>query len=208
MWKVTDRARRQNRLDTGGAGATEGEKLAEADHRVGWPELDRSVKGAARLVEDLVQSLLSDRAVEYDPGPRMTADAVPGQGRQHRRYFKIGEACKIVGVPAWTLRYWERYVFQLRSVRRRNGRRYYSPYQLKVACAVARLITEKGYTLEGACKQLEGELAESHASQALASGKELLESCQQFIAAAERILAISGAEQEAGNGINKDQCTI
>jgi len=188
---------------------------------INWEELDLAVEEAASRAAELMRILGGTQQGDSTstglntPSTHSSAAPLPapallemhgpapsapkrGKSRVQRRYYKIGEVSVIVGVPVWTLRYWERYVFQLRAVRRRNGRRYYSPYHVNIATTISRLMKE-GYTLEGACRQFDSLHHPGQEALPLAVGCELLKYCQQLIAAAEHIRTISRAVSDAGD---------
>lgn len=64
----------------------------------------------------------------------------------------IGELAAETGIAAHILRYWERNVAALKPLRRAGGRRYYRPGDIAIVRQLHRLVTEQGYTLEGAAR--------------------------------------------------------
>jgi DNA-binding transcriptional MerR regulator len=64
----------------------------------------------------------------------------------------IGEVTAETGIAAHILRYWERNVAALKPLRRAGGRRYYRPADIAMVRQLHRLVTEQGYTLEGAAR--------------------------------------------------------
>ena len=78
---------------------------------------------------------------------------------QKRLYYKIGEACKELGIQPYVLRYWETEFPALAPSKSRSGQRVYSEKELEVIRRIKQLLYEEGYTIAGAKKKLEAELA-------------------------------------------------
>ena len=78
---------------------------------------------------------------------------------QKRLYYKIGEACKALGIQPYVLRYWETEFPALTPSKSRSGQRVYSEKELEVIRRIKELLYEEGYTIAGAKKKLEAELA-------------------------------------------------
>ena len=74
-------------------------------------------------------------------------------------YYKIGEACKILEIQPYVLRYWETEFPFLKPNKSKSGQRVYSDHELDVIRRIKELLYEEGYTIAGAKKKLEGELA-------------------------------------------------
>ena len=84
---------------------------------------------------------------------------VPKARVQKRLYYKIGEACKALGIQPYVLRYWETEFPALSPSKSRSGQRVYSEKELEVIRRIKQLLYDEGYTIAGAKKKLEGELA-------------------------------------------------
>src|SRR4051812_49364268 len=78
---------------------------------------------------------------------------------QKRLYYKIGEACKALGIQPYVLRYWETEFPALTPSKSRSGQRVYSEKELEIIRRIKELLYEEGYTIAGAKKKLEAELA-------------------------------------------------
>jgi DNA-binding transcriptional MerR regulator len=78
---------------------------------------------------------------------------------QKRLYYKIGEACKALGIQPYVLRYWETEFSALSPSKSRSGQRVYNEKELEVIQRIKQLLYDEGYTIAGAKKKLEGELA-------------------------------------------------
>jgi DNA-binding transcriptional MerR regulator len=73
-----------------------------------------------------------------------------------RLYFRIGDACELIGIKAHVLRYWESEFSMLKPIKDKAGRRLYRRQDLETAIEIKRLLYEKGYTIDGARKLLAG----------------------------------------------------
>jgi DNA-binding transcriptional MerR regulator len=78
---------------------------------------------------------------------------------QKRLYYKIGEACKALGIQPYVLRYWETEFPALAPSKSRSGQRVYSEKELEIIRRIKELLYSEGYTIAGAKKKLETELA-------------------------------------------------
>jgi len=83
---------------------------------------------------------------------------------QKRLYYKIGEACKALEIQPYVLRYWETEFPALSPSKSRSGQRVYSEKELGVIRRIKELLYEEGYTIAGAKKKLEAELASGQLS--------------------------------------------
>ena len=75
-------------------------------------------------------------------------------------FYKIGEACKLVDIQPYVLRYWETEFPFLQPEKSKSGQRVYSDRELDIIRRIKALLYEEGYTIAGAKKKLEGELGE------------------------------------------------
>jgi DNA-binding transcriptional MerR regulator len=73
-------------------------------------------------------------------------------------YYKIGEACKMLDIQPYVLRYWETEFSALRPSKSKSGQRVYSEKDLQVIGRVKELLYDEGYTIAGAKKKLEAEM--------------------------------------------------
>lgn len=85
---------------------------------------------------------------------------------QKRLYYKIGEACKELGIQPYVLRYWETEFPALAPSKSRSGQRVYSEKELEVIKRIKQLLYEEGYTIAGAKKKLEAELTDGSLGEA------------------------------------------
>jgi DNA-binding transcriptional MerR regulator len=75
---------------------------------------------------------------------------IPGD----KRFFRIGEVSRIVGVEPYVLRYWESEFPQIRPVRADSNQRTYQRKDLELILEVKRLLYEERLTIEGAKQRL------------------------------------------------------
>lgn len=73
-------------------------------------------------------------------------------------YYKIGEACKVLDIQPYVLRYWETEFPFLQPSKSRSGQRVYSERELRLIQRIKELLYDEGYTIAGAKKKLEKEL--------------------------------------------------
>lgn len=71
-----------------------------------------------------------------------------------KKYFRIGEVSRIVGVEPYVLRYWEKEFPQLRPPRADSNQRTYRKKDLEFLLEVRRLLYEEKLTIEGARNRL------------------------------------------------------
>ncbi len=71
-----------------------------------------------------------------------------------KRYFRIGEVSRIVGVEPYVLRYWESEFPQIRPVRADSNQRTYQRSDVEAILEIKRLLYDDKMTIEGARKRL------------------------------------------------------
>lgn len=71
-----------------------------------------------------------------------------------KRYFRIGEVSRIIGVEPYVLRYWESEFSQIRPARADSNQRTYQKKDLEVIMEIKRLLYDEKMTIEGAKKKL------------------------------------------------------
>ena len=76
---------------------------------------------------------------------------------ENRKYFRIGEASRIVGVEPYVLRYWESEFSQIRPRRADSNQRTYQKQDLETLVEIKRLLYEEKMTIEGARLRFKGE---------------------------------------------------
>ena len=71
-------------------------------------------------------------------------------------FYRIGDACKIVGVKPHILRYWETEFPFLKPRKNKSGQRVYVKRDIEFLLRVRRLLYQDRYTIEGVKKKLSG----------------------------------------------------
>ena len=77
-----------------------------------------------------------------------------------KRYFRIGEVSRIIGVEPYVLRYWESEFPQIRIRRADSKQRTYQRRDLEIILEVKRLLYEEKLTIEGARRRLKQKMSE------------------------------------------------
>lgn len=72
----------------------------------------------------------------------------------NKRYFRIGEVSRIIGVEPYVLRYWESEFPQIRPSRADSRQRTYQRKDLEIIIEIRRLLYDEKMTIEGARKRL------------------------------------------------------
>ena len=84
----------------------------------------------------------------------MTRDAA------EEKLYKIGEVCKLAELQPYVLRYWETEFPQLAPGKSGGGQRLYTRHEVDVILRIKELLYREGFTIAGAKKKLETEMAE------------------------------------------------
>jgi len=71
-----------------------------------------------------------------------------------KRYFRIGEASRIIGVEPHVLRYWESEFPQIRPQRADSNQRTYQRKDLELILEIKRLLYDEKITIEGVKQRL------------------------------------------------------
>jgi DNA-binding transcriptional MerR regulator len=71
-----------------------------------------------------------------------------------KRYFRIGEVSRIIGLEPYVLRYWESEFPQIRPTRADSNQRTYQRKDLEIIMEIKRLLYDEKMTIEGAKKRL------------------------------------------------------
>lgn len=67
-------------------------------------------------------------------------------------FRSIGEVSSLIGVAPHVLRYWETQFPLFSPVKRKDGRRYYRPDDVRLAAGLCEVLREEGLTIRGAKK--------------------------------------------------------
>lgn len=76
------------------------------------------------------------------------------QALEEKKFFRIGEVSRIIGVEPYVLRYWESEFPQIRPVRADTNQRTYQKRDLELILEIKRLLYEEKLTIEGARQRL------------------------------------------------------
>jgi len=98
-------------------------------------------------------------------------------------YFKVGEVGKIVGVPAYVLRFWETEFKSIRPKRTPSGQRLYRKRDVERILIIKELLYEKRFTIEGAKQHLKSQAARKKQQEtiSLSELKKELESIKKIL---------------------------
>lgn len=77
----------------------------------------------------------------------------------NKLFFKIGEVCEITDTQPYVLRYWESEFPALAPAKNSSGQRIYRRRDIETVLRIKELLYEEGFTIAGAKKRLEAELA-------------------------------------------------
>ena len=86
------------------------------------------------------------------PHPALDASTIPD-----KLYFRIGEVSELTDTKTYVLRFWETEFPTLKPVKSRTGHRLYRREDVQTVFEIKRLLYEKGFTIDGARRQLAGE---------------------------------------------------
>jgi len=79
---------------------------------------------------------------------------------KEKLYYKIGEACKMLDIQPYVLRYWETEFSFLSPSKSRSGQRVYGETDFALIRRIKELLYDEGFTIAGAKKKLETEIAD------------------------------------------------
>lgn len=77
----------------------------------------------------------------------------------NKLFFKIGEVCEITDTQPYVLRYWESEFPALAPAKNSSGQRIYRRRDIETVLRIKQLLYDEGFTIAGAKKRLEQELA-------------------------------------------------
>ena len=75
------------------------------------------------------------------------------------RLYKIGEVCRLADVQPYVLRYWETEFPPLAPNKSGGGQRLYNQHEIDIILRIKELLYSEGFTIAGAKKKLETDLA-------------------------------------------------
>lgn len=112
-----------------------------------------------------------------------------------RIFYKIGEACKELDIQPYVLRYWETEFPALNPNKSRSGQRVYAEKELDIIRRIKELLYEEGYTIAGAKKRLETELAGGELGASTSAAAEPKQTAPAVVAPVAAALDTGGAER-------------
>ena len=74
-------------------------------------------------------------------------------------FFKIGEVCELTDTQPYVLRYWETEFSTLAPAKNNSGQRIYRNRDIETILRIKTLLYEEGFTIAGAKKKIELEIA-------------------------------------------------
>jgi DNA-binding transcriptional MerR regulator len=77
----------------------------------------------------------------------------------NKLFFKIGEVCEITDTQPYVLRYWESEFPALAPAKNSSGQRIYRRRDIETVLRIKQLLYEEGFTIAGAKKRLDAEMA-------------------------------------------------
>lgn len=89
--------------------------------------------------------------------------------------YRPAEACRIAEVAPYVLRYWETEFPALSEGRDKGAAKLYTARDVKIIARIRELLYDEGFTVAGAKKRLESEIAEGRFDDGLAPAPPLLE---------------------------------
>jgi DNA-binding transcriptional MerR regulator len=101
-----------------------------------------------------------------------------------KRFFRIAEVSRIVGVPAHVLRYWEREFSVVRPHRTPTNQRLYRRSDILALLHIKTLLYQEHYTIAGARRKL----AASRRGAGVGTDAQILDHVRQEIIALRRLL--------------------
>lgn len=75
--------------------------------------------------------------------------------KMQKRKFRIGELAEQLNVERFVIRFWEK-EFDIKTTRSEGGQRFYSQEDFEKFKLIKELLYNKGFTIAGAKKQIEG----------------------------------------------------
>lgn len=82
--------------------------------------------------------------------------------KPEKLYFSIKEVSKETGLPAYTLRFWEKQFAFFSPQKSKGGHRRYQRKDLELIFKIKDLLYNRGLTVEGAKKELKQEKSEAN----------------------------------------------
>ena len=110
--------------------------------------------------------------------------------------YRPAEACRIAEVAPYVLRYWETEFSALSEGRDKAATKLYTARDVRIISRIRELLYDEGFTVAGAKKRLDAEIAEGRFDSGLAPAPPVVE--QRKPAAPDKVVAEKAAPEKAG----------
>jgi len=110
--------------------------------------------------------------------------------------YRPAEACRIAEVAPYVLRYWETEFSALSEGRDKAATKLYTARDVRIISRIRELLYDEGFTVAGAKKRLDAEIAEGRFDSGLAPAPPVVE--QRKPAAPDKVVAEKSAPEKAG----------
>src|SRR3984893_16898847 len=87
--------------------------------------------------------------------------------------YKPADACRIAEVAPYVLRYWETEFPALSEGKEKGATKFYTARDVKIIARIRELLYDEGFTVAGAKKRLEAEIAEGRFDEGLSAAPPL-----------------------------------
>jgi DNA-binding transcriptional MerR regulator len=87
--------------------------------------------------------------------------------------YRPADACRIAEVAPYVLRYWETEFPALSEGKDKSGTKYYTARDVRIISRIRELLYDEGFTVAGAKKRLEAEIAEGRFDEGLSAAPPL-----------------------------------
>ncbi|HEY1253040.1 MAG TPA: MerR family transcriptional regulator [Thermoanaerobaculia bacterium] len=87
--------------------------------------------------------------------------------------YRPADACRIAEVAPYVLRYWETEFPALSEGKDKSGTKFYTARDVRIISRIRELLYDEGFTVAGAKKRLEAEIAEGRFDEGLAAAPPL-----------------------------------
>ncbi|MDY6326458.1 MAG: MerR family transcriptional regulator [Bacteroidales bacterium] len=78
--------------------------------------------------------------------------------KDEKLWFGIGEVSSMLGIPASTLRFWEKEFGSIKPCKNRKGDRFYSKNDITLLKTIQYLTKTKGFTIQGARNAMKSDM--------------------------------------------------
>ena len=94
----------------------------------------------------------------------------------------IGEISKLLNIPPYVIRFWEKKFLYVAPIQKKNGRRYYTNDDFLLLKKIRELLYEKHYSIKGAQKVLDNSKSDKNSKYLLIEELKVLQKkIQKFL---------------------------